>query len=128
MDHKYSEAWSKISSAVRAAIQAGNFQWTNGFEKAYYTNCNEDVTVAALTTSPPFAVEPIAPMDEDDPNPHMLLFFSNGHCYEGKLLDETGRVMLLWFHHDNWEKRPLVTLSGRVALKPLSRRAKPSSK
>ena len=116
MDKKFLIEWQTISSAVRAAIMAGNYGWTIGFNKAYYAVSKTNMTAESLRQNPVFAVEPISGSKGSEAV-FMLLFLPNGHCYEAKLLDESGRVLLLWLHQDNWRHRPLVSLASHFKAK-----------
>ena len=114
MEPKFLEDWTKISMAVRAACFEGNYVWTKGFEEAFAEmNGGEQITEQTLNKNRPFAVEPV-PSPKKKAYVHMLLFLANGNCVEARLLNETGRILLLWAHMDDWRNRPLIMLPDKI--------------
>ncbi len=112
MEQTFLNEWAIISTAVRAAVMTGNYGWVAGFGKAYAAAVKCEFTCETLRSNMPFAVEPIAPPKGNDI--HMLIFFNNGHCYEAKLLNDTGRVLLMWINTLDYRQRPLLTTTGRI--------------
>lgn len=114
MEQKFLSEWNIISTAVRAAVMTGNYGWVAGFGKAYYAVTKKEFTCESLKSNMAFAVEPIAPPKGHDI--HMLIFFPNGHCYEAKLLNDSGRVLFMWINTTDYKTRPLLTTTGRIKI------------
>jgi len=102
--------WSMISQTVRAAVMSGNYTWVSSFGKAFYSLKKENFTEETLKGKTIFAVEPMDSVVGGPDDIDMLLFLDDGHVYEAKLLDASGRVRIMWLHFADFKSRPIVSI------------------